>query len=262
MGITGTEVSKEAAVMILTDDNFATIVGAVEQGRALYDNLMRYIRFQMASLFGFIATFLGASIFNVLGGVPFLPLQTLWINFTVTVFQAVGLGYSKPRTGLMEDAPRPKDAQILPRPLFLWLAFIGLVFAAVTLPLIVWAEGEYDEVVAHTMGLVTFSLFHVLFSLETADEDRTIFSSQLIENPTLLKASGLSLLTVFLATTFGPLQRLLDTTELSPTQWAICIVLPFSIVVITEIRKVFRRRNAVRAAEAPTGGAVLASGAS
>ena len=126
MGITGTEVSKEAAVMILTDDNFATIVKAVEQGRALYDNLMRYIRFQMASLFGFISTFLGASIFNILGGVPFLPLQTLWINFTVTVFQAVGLGYSKPRTGLMEDLPRPKDAQILPRPLFMWLAFIGV----------------------------------------------------------------------------------------------------------------------------------------
>ena len=60
---------------------------------------MRYIRFQMASLFGFISTFLGASIFNILGGVPFLPLQTLWINFTVTVFQAVGLGYSKPRVG-------------------------------------------------------------------------------------------------------------------------------------------------------------------
>ena len=65
MGITGTEVSKEAAVMILTDDNFATIVKAVELGRALYDNLMRYIRFQMAGLFGFIATFLGASIFNI-----------------------------------------------------------------------------------------------------------------------------------------------------------------------------------------------------
>ena len=73
----------------------------------------------------------------------------------------------------MEDAPRPKDAQILPRPLFLWLAFVGLVFAAVTLPLIVWAEGAYDEIVAHTMGLVTFSLLHVFFSLETADEERT-----------------------------------------------------------------------------------------
>jgi Ca2+-transporting ATPase len=162
----------------------------------------------------------------------------------------------------MEDAPRPKDAQILPRPLFLWLAFIGLVFAAVTLPLIVWAGDVYDEVVAHTMGLVAFSLFHVFFSIETADEDRTIFSSQLLENPTLLKASGLSVLTVFLATTFGPLQRLLDTTELSPEQWAICIVLAASIVVVTELRKVFRRRSTARAAEAPSGGAALASGAS
>ena len=244
MGITGTEVSKEAAVMILTDDNFATIVHAVEQGRALYDNLMRYIRFQMASLFGFIATFLGASIFNVLGGVPFLPLQTLWINFTVTVFQAVGLGYSKPRTGLMDEAPRDKDARILPRPLFLWLAFVGLVFAAITLPLIVWAEGMYDEVVAHTMGLVTFSLLHVWFSIETSDEERTIFSSQLLENPTLLKASAASLLTVFLATTFGPLQRLLDTTELSIDQWAISIAASLIIIVVAEVRKLFRRRSA------------------
>ena len=110
MGITGTEVSKEAAVMILTDDNFATIVKAVELGRALYDNLLRYIRFQMTCLFGFIGTFLGASIFNILGGVPFLPLQTLWINFTVDIFQAIGLGYGKPREGLMEEKPRPKDA--------------------------------------------------------------------------------------------------------------------------------------------------------
>jgi P-type Ca2+ transporter type 2C len=126
----------------------------------------------------------------------------------------------------------------------------------------VWAGDAYDEVVAHTMGLVAFSLFHVFFSLETADEDRTIFSSQLLENPTLLKASGLSLLTVFLATTFGPLQRLLDTTELSATQWAICIVLSASIIVITELRKVFRRRSAGRVAEAPASGTALASQAS
>ena len=72
MGITGTEVTKEAAVMILTDDNFSTIVKAVELGRGLYDNLTRYIRFQMGALFGFIVTFLGSSILNILGGVPFL----------------------------------------------------------------------------------------------------------------------------------------------------------------------------------------------
>ncbi len=250
MGITGTEVSKEAAVMILTDDNFATIVQAVEGGRALYDNLLRYIRFQMASLFGFIGTFLGASIFNILGGVPFLPLQTLWINFTVTVFQAVGLGYSEPRAGLMEEPPRPKDQRILPGPLFIWLVFVGLVFAAPTLAVIAWASQAFDEVVAHSMGLVTFSMFHLFFSLETADEERTIFSSQLLENGTLLKASGLSLLTIFLSTTFGPLQRMLDTTELTVQQWALCIVVAFSIIVIAEIRKFFRRRRAP-AVEAP-----------
>jgi Ca2+-transporting ATPase len=245
MGITGTEVSKEAAVMILTDDNFATIVRAVELGRSLYDNLMRYIRFQMASLFAFIGTFLGASIFNILGGVPFLPLQTLWINFTVTVFQAVGLGYSKPRVGLMAEPPRSKDQPILPRPLAIWLLFVGLVFAAATLGLIVWASGTYDETIAHSMALVTFSLFHVFFSLETADEERTIFSSELFENPALLKATGASLLTIFLATTFGPLQRLLDTVELTVDQWAICIVVAASIIVVAEIRKFLRRRRVI-----------------
>ncbi len=145
MGITGTEVSKEAAVMILTDDNFATIVKAVEQGRALYDNLMRYIRFQMACLFGFIGTFLGASIFNILAGVPFLPLQTLWINFTVDIFQAIGLGYGRAREGLMEEPPRPKDQPILPRPLFIWLAFVGIAMAIGTLGVIVWTVDNFDE---------------------------------------------------------------------------------------------------------------------
>ena len=238
MGITGTEVSKEAAVMILTDDNFATIVKAVELGRALYDNLLRYIRFQMTCLFGFIGTFLGASIFNILGGVPFLPLQTLWINFTVDIFQAIGLGYGKPREGLMEEAPRPKDREILPRPLFLWLAGVGIFMAAGTLGVIVWAGNQYDDTVAHTMGLVVFSLFHLFYSLETANAERTLFSSELLENPILLRTSALSVVTIFLATAFGPLQRVLDTVELSPELWAVCIVVAASIIVVEEVRKV------------------------
>ena len=102
---TGTEVTQEAAVMILTDDNFSTIVKAVELGRGLYDNLARYIRFQIGGLFGYIATFLGASIFNVADGIPLLPLQTLWVSFTMLSIQSVGLGYSKPAARLM-DRPR------------------------------------------------------------------------------------------------------------------------------------------------------------
>src|SRR5258705_298358 len=140
MGLTGTEVSKEAAAMILTDDNFATIIKAVELGRGLYDNLTKYIRFQMGVLVGFIVTFLGASIFNVVGGVPFLPLQTLWVNFTTQVFQAVGLGYGKPSEGLMARQPRDPEQPILTRSLLVWLAIAGLVMGAGTLGVIWWAE--------------------------------------------------------------------------------------------------------------------------
>jgi Ca2+-transporting ATPase len=240
MGITGTEVSKEAAVMILTDDNFGTIVRAVELGRALYDNLFRYIRFQMACLFGFIGTFLGASVFNILGGVPFLPLQTLWINFTADIFMAIGLGYGKPRAGLMEERPRPKEARLLPRNLFVWLMLIGLYMAAWTLGVIVWSD-MYGDIVAHTMGLVTFSLFHVFYSLETSNDTRTLFSSELLDNSILLKTAGLSLLTIFLATSFGPLQRLLDTVDLTLEQWAVCAAAAATIIVIEEVRKLIRR---------------------
>ena len=242
MGITGTEVSKEAAVMILTDDNFATIVRAVELGRALYDNLLRYIRFQMTCLFGFIGTFLGASIFNILGGVPFLPLQTLWINFTIDILQAIGLGYGKPREGLMEEKPRPKAQVILPRQLFLWLAGVGIFMGVGTLGVIVWAGNQYDDTVAHTMGLVTFSLFHLFYSLETSNAERTLFSSELLENPILVRTSALSVVTIFLATAFGPLQRVLDTVELSPELWAVCIVVAATIIVVEEVRKLVRRR--------------------
>ncbi|HVN12762.1 MAG TPA: HAD-IC family P-type ATPase, partial [Kineosporiaceae bacterium] len=106
MGITGTEVSKEAAAMILTDDNFATIVHAVELGRGLYDNLSKYVLFQMGNLIAYIVTFLGASIFSIAAGVPFLPLQTLWMNFTTQIFQSIGLGYGRPAPGLMQRKPR------------------------------------------------------------------------------------------------------------------------------------------------------------
>jgi Ca2+-transporting ATPase len=101
-GRTGTEVAKQAAVMVLTDDNFSTITKAVEIGRGLYDNLVRYIRFEMGCMFGFIITFLGASIFDIAHGEPLLPLQVLWVAFTTVTIQSIGLGYSKPVEGLME----------------------------------------------------------------------------------------------------------------------------------------------------------------
>ena len=106
MGITGTEVTKDAAEMILTDDNFATIVTAVEGGRGLYDNLMKYVRVQMIMLAGFILLFVGAGIFTIADGTPLLPLQILWINFAIDVLLAFGLGFDAP-TPRTHEAPPP-----------------------------------------------------------------------------------------------------------------------------------------------------------
>ena len=187
MGITGTEVSKQAAVMILTDDNYATIVKAVGLGRAVYDNLLRFIRFQMAGLFGFIATFLGSALLNILGGIPFLPLQTMWLNFTVNVFQA-----HRPRLrqaargpdggpaaaeGAADHAPPPDDLARVRRARHgrrhARRARLGQTPTSVS-------------VVARTMGVTTFALFRLFSSLETADEDESLFSGSILANRPLL----------------------------------------------------------------------------
>jgi Ca2+-transporting ATPase len=254
MGITGTEVTKEAAVMILTDDNFATIVKAVEMGRGLYDNLTKYIRFQMGGLFGFIVSFLGAAIFNIAGGVPFLPLQTLWINFTTMLFQGLGLGYGQPATGLMERKPRPPDRPILTRGVMIWLVAAGLVMGAGTLGVASWAEQERTAAVAHTMALVTFSLATLFFSITTRDERRTAFSLDTFSDRTFNIATIASVLTLILATVLGPLQSLLETTSLDVQQWLICSCVGLAIVVVSEIRKAIRRRAAPAGLESPAEG--------
>ena len=253
MGISGTEVTKEAAVMILTDDNFSTIVKAVELGRGLYDNLVKYIRFQMGCLFGFIISFLGASIFNITGGVPFLPLQTLWINFTTLLFQAIGLGYGQPAAGLMDRKPRQPDQPILPRGLFVWLITAGLLMGAGTLGVLSWAEQNRTPAIAHTMGVVTFSLYALFFSIATKDERRTVFSLDTFSDKTFNIATGVSVLTLILTTVLGPLQQFLETTSLNIQQWAICTGTALSIIVVSEIRKAIRRRAAAAGADRVAG---------
>ncbi len=257
MGITGTEVSKQAAVMILTDDNYATIVKAVGLGRAVYDNLLRFIRFQMAGLFGFIATFLGSSLLNILGGIPFLPLQTMWLNFTVNVFQAIGLGYGKPREGLMAVPPRPKEQKIIPPRLMRWLVFCGLVMAAGTLGVLAWGDANFGDAIARTMGVTTFSLFRLFSSLETADESESLFSGSILGNRPLLIATGLSVLTIILATELGFLQKILGTVSLTPDQWAICLLVALSLIVVEEGRKLLK----IRTGDEPTGVAGVAQAA-
>ena len=118
MGITGTEVTKEAADMILTDDNFATIVAAVEGGRGIYDNLMKYVRVQLDHARRRSSSSSSApGIFDVANGAPLTPLQILWINFAIDVLLAIGLGFDAAAPGLMRRAPRDASAPIVDRAL-------------------------------------------------------------------------------------------------------------------------------------------------
>ena len=243
MGITGTEVSKEAAAMILTDDDFSTIVKAVRIGRGLYDNLQKYIQFQMGALIGFIVMFLGASIFNVVGGVPLVPLQTLWVNFTTQVAQAVGLGYGEPAPDLMERKPRPLTEPILTRALLIWLSVCGIVIGGTTLAVIAWADDAHDTVVARTMGMTCFAIANVVFSFTVKDQLRSVFSVETVADRKLLMATGVSALSILFGTELQIFQRILGTVSLTGSEWAVCLLVGASILVVSELYKLVLRHR-------------------
>jgi len=237
MGITGTEVTKDAAEMILTDDNFATIVAAVEGGRSLYDNMMKYIRVQMIMLAGFILTFVGAGIFDIADGVPLTPLQILYINFAIDVLLAFGLGFDAATPGLMHRKPRPPDEPVIPRKLAARLGFAGLLIAAGVLIVVAYGEDRYGLAVATTMGLVTTALLHIAASLEWRDPRRTAFTRDSIANGrfNLLMLAALAL--TFLVTTLDGLERIFDTVDLSGPQWRVCLIAVIGYVVLAEVGK-------------------------
>jgi Ca2+-transporting ATPase len=251
MGITGTDVSKEAAVMILTDDNFATIIRAVENGRALYDNLMKYIRFQMGTLFAWILTFLGAALFNILGGVPMQPLQVLLIKFSIVIFLAIGLGLGKPTPGLMQRPPRKAGEQVMPMRLAMSLVVSGLIRAVSTLGVILLAVGPWKDTVAQSMAIVTFSFACIFFALESNDQLHSVFNRETLESHRLIQMCGWSVLLVFLVTQLDFMHRLFATTDLTVAQWLICIAAGSLVLWYSEIEKFFRRRAEASPMTAP-----------
>ena len=241
MGITGTEVSKGAAVMILTDDNFATIVKAVEYGRAIYDNLSKFIRYQMGMLSAFIISYLGAAIFMVLGGVPFTPMVVLFINFLVQVPIAVALGFDKPSPGLMERKPRPLSQPVLSGRQWIRLVFTGLLVALGTLILEMVYTPEGVSVAA-TMGFVVFSMFNIAVGLSSRSETGTVFTMDTVGDRRQLGLYGLAILLMVFGAEFNLGQRMLGTVSLTGDQWFVCIVLAFALILIDEVVKFFLRR--------------------
>jgi len=246
MGITGTEVSKGAAVMILTDDNFATIVKAVEFGRGIYNNLFNFVRFQMTQLVAYISAYLLAAIFLVLGGTPFSALVVLWVNFLVTVPVAISLGFDKPPPGLMENKPRPLKQPILSRGQWVRIAFIGLLTAIVTVSLEAIYESDGVEVAA-TMGFVAFALLSISMGLSARNETASAFNRDILSDGRQLALYGFALLFTFLPTRLPFLQEFFGLTSLTGEQWLLAIVLAFGLLLVDEVVKFFLRRNVKQA---------------
>src|SRR5215468_3993978 len=139
---------------------------------------------------------------------------------------------------------------MLTQRLMAWLVTVGLIMGVGTLAVISWAEQARTEAVGHTMGVVTFSLSALFFSIATKDERRTAFSLDTFSDKTFNIATGVSVLALILATVIGPFQKFLSTTSLDLRQWLVCIAVALSIIVVSEIRKAIRRRATANTVEA------------
>jgi Ca2+-transporting ATPase len=244
MGITGTAVAKEAATMVLTDDNFATIVHAIEEGRAIYDNIIKFVRFQLSTNMGAIQTVLGASLLG--WTTPFTAVQILWINIIMDGPPAMSLGVEPPRTGVMDERPRATDARILTGPRLLRLFVYGLTMAVGTLALYAHARPLGEEH-ALTLAFTTFVLFQFFNLFNARAEGGTAFNRQFFANRWLWLALAAVLALQALIVHWGPAQGVFRTTDLTAEQWGLAFAVASSVLLLDEGRKLlfslWRRRR-------------------
>ena len=252
MGITGTEVTKEAATMVLADDNFATIVQAVHRGRTIYDNIVKFVRFQLSTALGFAVLFLLAAVFGIASGKPFTAIAILWVNIIMDGPPAMALGLDRGGPEVMRRRPRPPDERILTPARWSAVGFSAAVMAVGTLAVLVLAPGSEAEAgvatVAGTMAFNTFVLFQFFNILNVRSDTHSVFSRATLHNRWLWTSLAAVAALQVGVTHLGPLQRLFDTTSITAGQWAICAAVASSILVLEEARKLIMRRRNPKAA--------------
>ena len=239
MGITGTGVSKEAATLVLTDDNFATIVGAVKEGRTIYDNIVKFVRFQLSTNIGAILTVVGAPLFGM--PTPFTAIQILWVNIIMDGPPAMTLGVEPPRPGIMDAPPRPADGPILTRDRLWRLALYGLTMAAGTLAAYAWGEHHGGHDYAVTLAFTTFVLFQFFNIFNARAEHESAFNRHFLSNGKLWSALFCVVALQILVVHWGPAQAIFDTVDLSLADWGLATLVAASVLVLEEVRKLFSR---------------------
>lgn len=255
MGITGTDVSKEAADMVLADDNFASIVAAVEEGRTIFSNIRKFLRYLLSSNIGEVMTmFFGVLLANIIGlyaegnaiVLPLLATQILWINLVTDGAPALALGVDPAHAGVMERAPRPRSEGVITRRMWLGIFFVGAVMAIGTLLVLDASlpggliEGTGSMRYAQTMAFTTLMLFQIFNVLNARSDERSAFS-ELFSNSWLWPAIGLSL-ALHAAVIYVPfLQQAFSTVSLSFDDWLRCAAVASSVLWLREATKVFTR---------------------
>ena len=234
MGITGTEVTREAATLVLTDDNFATIVGAVKEGRTIYDNIVKFVRFQLSTNVGAILTVLGAQLLGL--PMPFTAIQILWINIIMDGPPALTLGLEPSRPGIMLEPPRRADERILSLARFKRLLMYGITMAAGTLGLFYYAQ-DRGQTYALTLAFTTFVLFQFFNVFNARAEHHSTFNRQFFSNVKLWAALGTVVGLQALVVHWTPAQAIFDTTALSAQDWGLAFAVASSILMLDEGRK-------------------------
>src|SRR6185312_909189 len=246
----GTEVAKNASRMILSDDNFATIVFAVEQGRKLYDNLMKYIRFVLVMLVAFVLTFLGASIFNIAAGEPFTSPQVLWIHFLISAPFGVALGFDEETPGLMRLRPRPRGESILTMPVKLTAGLVGLFMAVAALLVLELGTRHYASVaVGNSMAFTAFALMLVAAAFECRSETSGILTTDTFNSRRMNLIAAIEVIGAAMATGWDFLNRVLGTVQLTAQQFGVALLCAIALLATWETAKAVARNRIEGSAE-------------
>jgi Ca2+-transporting ATPase len=255
MGITGTDVSKEAADMVLADDNFASIVAAVEEGRAIFANIRKFLRYLLSSNIGEVMTmFFGVLLARQIGlqaegsGVvlPLLATQILWINLVTDGAPALALGVDPADEGLMDQPPRPVGEGVLTPRMWRGIVFVGVIMATGTLFVLDaslpggWVDGSGDLRYAQTMAFTTLMLFQIFNVVNARSDERSAFV-HLFTNGWLWAALGGSLALQLLVVYVPFLQRAFGTTGLRGTDWLLCAAVASVVLWLREMSKLIAR---------------------
>ena len=261
MGITGTDVSKEAADIVLADDNFASIVAAVEEGRAIFSNIRKFLRYLLSSNIGEVMTmFFGVLLADVIGltaagggGVvlPLLATQILWINLVTDGAPALALGVDPADAGLMTRPPRPRAEGVITRRMWAGIFFVGAVMAAGTLLALDASlpggliEGSGNMRYGQTIAFTTLVMFQIFNVFNARSDERSAFSG-LFKNHWLWGAILLSL-ALHVAVIYIPfLQGAFSTVSLSVGDWLRCAAVASSVLWLRELSKVVIRATSRR----------------